>query len=414
MKKVVIIGGGISGLSAAYFLTKEGCQVTLIDKGDLTGGASNINAGFITPSHIFSLASPDVVQKGLKWMWNSSSPFYIKPRLDLEFLQWAWKFKRAATREKVERSIPVIKEISLKSTKLLEEILDNLHVKAHYEKKGILTVFQTEKALREEMKAAERIRLENLEVEMLSRNQILELQPSLSAKINGGIYYRCDAHSTPEDVLVKLKSRLISNGVSFRLNEMVTNLEKNGRKISGVKTNKGFYQADELVLAAGTWTPQLAKMLGIRISMQGGKGYSMDVYRETGITIPAILAESKIAVTPMKGFTRFAGTMEFSGNNAIIRRKRVEAIARAVPGYYEGVVLTPEEIAAARSGLRPVTPDGLPYIGRTYRLENVVLAAGHAMIGWSLGAVTGKIVSQIVTGQEPEVNLKPFDPERFS
>lgn len=413
MKKVVIIGGGISGLSTAYFLNKEGYQVILIDKGDLTGGASNINAGFITPSHIFSLASPGVVAKGLKWMWNSKSPLYIKPRLDLEFLDWAWKFKKSATTKKVEESIPVLKEISLKSSSLYEEILESLGTAVHFEKKGILTVFRTEKARAEETKLAERISSENLEVEILDRNALFHLQPVLSENIRGGIHYRCDAHSTPSNFVEKLRLLLENRGVDFRLNEEVLDFQKNGTRIKGVRTAKDYYNIDELVLASGAWTPKLAAILGLKVPIQGGKGYSMDVYRETGISIPTILAESKIAITPMKGFTRFAGTMEFSGNNSVIRKERIEAIAAAVPLHYRNVCITEEEKAGARSGLRPVSPDGLPYIGRSRQYENLTLAAGHAMIGWSLGAITGKLVTQVISGSKPDVDLQPLNPERF-
>src|SRR5690606_23120545 len=153
---------------------------------------------------------------------------------------------------------------------------------------------------------------------------------------------------------------------------------------TGVKTDRDIYLADKFVLAAGSWARPLADSLGIRIPVQGGKGYSMDVYRETGITIPTILAEAKVAVTPMKGFTRFAGTMEFSGNNDIIRRERVGAIANAAGNYFNNLEINKEEKEKARSGLRPVSPDGLPFIGKTSRYNNLIIATGHAMIGWSL------------------------------
>ncbi len=409
---MVIIGGGISGLSSAYYLLKEGFEVTVIEKGGLTTGASNINAGYTTPSHIIPLAAPGMINKGLKWMWNSSSPFYIKPRLDLEFLEWAWKFKRSSTKEKVERSIPVLKEINRESKVLYEELLGSLDFKVHYEQKGLLTVYRTEKAAREEIDKGERISRELLSLEVLSRNEVLKLQPELSTDILGAVYYTCDSHSTPNDFMKELSSWLTSKGVKFRINEKVVSVEVEGKKLTGIKTDKDFYVADSYVMAAGSWTQQLLKPLGIKLSLQGGKGYSMDVSRITGITIPTILSEAKVAVTPMKNFTRFAGTMEFSGNNDRIAKNRVEAIARAANLYYKNIELTPEEKNSAQSGLRPVSPDGLPYIGKTSRYDNLIIAAGHAMIGWSLGAVTGKIVSQIATGQRTLLNLDPFNPDR--
>ena len=172
-------------------------------------------------------------------------------------------------------------------------------------------------------------------------------------------------------------------------------------------------EADQFVLAAGCWTSSLAKALNLNIPIQGGKGYSINVNRQTGVVIPAILVEAKVAVTPMDNFTRFAGTMEFSGNNSIIRKPRVSAIANSVESFYKHIEITEEERTAAVSGLRPVSPDGLPYIGRSQSYNNLIVAAGHSMMGWSLGPITGKLVTQILTGEKTSVNLDPFKVERF-
>lgn len=413
MKDIIVIGGGINGLCSAYYLLQEGFKVTIIDKGDLSQGASNINAGFTAPSHIISLASPGIIQKGLRWMLDSTSPFYIKPRLDMDFLNWAWKFRKAATVEKVEKRIPVLKEINLKSKDLFEEMLERVDFDSHYEKKGLLTVYRTEKLAEEEIKKAERIKQEGLEVSTLNRKEILKLQPSLSDDVLGAVYYTGNSHSTPNEFMKKLSAWLKSKGVEFFLNTKVNNLKHQNGKITRIETDQGDFSADAVVLTSGAWTQELVKNLGLKIPIQGGKGYSMDVNRETGITIPTILGEVKVAVTPMNGFTRFAGTMEFSGNNNIIREERINSIASAAERYYKDFSLTQSEKNAARSGLRPVSPDGLPFIGKTSRYDNLVIASGHAMIGWSLGPITGKLVSEIVGNKKTSVGLSPFLPERF-
>ncbi len=169
---------------------------------------------------------------------------------------------------------------------------------------------------------------------------------------------------------------------------------------------------DEIVLAAGSWTGKLAKQLGIKIPLQAGKGYRININRKTNIQYPAVLMETKVAVTPMLGFTRLAGTMEFSGINRIIRKERVEAIANAAKQYYPDLEITAEEKAAAQGGLRPVTPDGLPYIGRSVKYKNLCFATGHAMMGWSLGPATGLLVSEIIDGKATSMNLTPFSPDR--
>jgi D-amino-acid dehydrogenase len=186
----------------------------------------------------------------------------------------------------------------------------------------------------------------------------------------------------------------------------------NRKEIVAVKTNKQILKADEVVLAAGSWSNLLSKKLGLKLLLQAGKGYRINTERETGITIPAILAEAKAAVTPMNGFTRFAGTMEIAGINHNINKVRVEAIANAAKRYYPNIELTEEEKDNAACGLRPVSPDGLPYIGRSSKCKNLTIAAGHAMMGWSMGTGTGKLVAEIISEQKPSLNLSPFNPDR--
>ena len=172
------------------------------------------------------------------------------------------------------------------------------------------------------------------------------------------------------------------------------------------------HKADEVVFSAGSWTRDLAKLLNIKLSMQAGKGYSINVYNDTNISMPAILMEAKMAVTPMKGFTRFAGTMEFSGINSKIKKTRVNAIATNASKFYEGLNITDEDRSKAQCGLRPVSPDGLPYIGKYSKYKNLVIATGHAMMGWSLGPLTGKLVTQLIANKKTAIDLTSFSPER--
>lgn len=413
MKKVVIVGGGISGLCSAYYLVKEGFQVTVIDKNDITSGASFVNAGYIVPSHIISLAAPGMISKGLKWMFDSSGPFYIKPRMDLEFFRWALNFRKAATLDNVERSIPVLKEINLQSRDLYEELISSLDFKFHYSQEGLLMAYKTAKAEEEELKVAERVLNAGLDVRQLSKEELKKLQPGFSDEVKGAVHYTCDRHMTPNHFMHSLKSWLNEKGVKFELNQEVRKVVTHKNDIIAVETRERIFEADEFVLAAGSWTSALAKSLKLNIPIQGGKGYSMDVHRPTGITVPAILVEAKVAVTPMDGFVRFAGTMEFSGNNSLIRTNRVEAIAESVKKFFSDFELTGEETKSAVSGLRPVSPDGLPFIGKSSKFGNLTIAAGHAMMGWSLGPATGKLVTQLIKDEQPMLDLAPFRPERF-
>ncbi|HET8737216.1 MAG TPA: FAD-dependent oxidoreductase [Pricia sp.] len=413
LKNIIIIGGGIVGLSSAYFLQKEGHQVTVIDQSDITSGASFVNAGYITPSHIIPMASPGKIAQGIRWMFNSSSPFYIKPRWDMDFFKWSWYFHKSSTEAKVDKAIPVIKDINILSRGLFEDMKTSGDMgDFHLERKGLLMIYKTEKAFEHEMKVAEKARFLGLEVSKLDAAQLAALEPGIQIDAQGAIHYACDGHTSPTELMPKLLHYLQGAGVTIRAHEEVLDLSPSIGKINQVVTSKGKYTADEIVMAAGSWSGILSKKLNIKLPLQAGKGYRINVPRPTGITMPAILMEASMAVTPMRDFTRFAGTMEFSGINSKIRRERVLAIANGAKRYYPELEITPAEIADAEAGLRPVSPDGLPYIGRSKTIKNLTFATGHAMMGWSLGPATGKLVSEIIDDKKLSMDISAFAPDR--
>ena len=411
-KEVIIIGGGIIGLCAAYYLLKEGHQVTIIDKNDISSGASFVNAGFITPSHIIPFAAPGMITKGIKWMLNPSSPFYIKPRLDKDLLQWSLNFKKSASASKVEKAIPIIKDINILGRELYQEIKSSEDFNFHFERKGLLMLYKTDKAGEEEWEVGQRAIKEGLNVKNISEAEVRKMEPNANINCKGAVYFDSDAHMTPNEFMAEMLSYLKAQGVTIYINEEVNNLKVSGNEIQEVETSKRTLKADEIILAAGTWSPLLSKKLGVEIPIQAGKGYRINVERETGITIPAILVEAKVAVTPMNGFTRFAGTMEIAGINNSINPVRVNAICKAVSDYYMDVKINSIEKENAACGLRPCTPDGLPYIGRVNQYKNLTIATGHAMMGWSLGPATGKLISEIISDKKTSLNIEPFHPDR--
>ncbi|MDG1572438.1 FAD-dependent oxidoreductase [Robiginitalea sp. M366] len=412
-KKVVVIGGGIMGLSCAYYLQKEGHEVTVLDQAAMDAGASYVNAGYLTPSHIIPLSSPGMMAKGLKWMLNSSSPFYLKPRLDPDFLRWAWYFHKSSTPAKVARAIPVIAEINVLSKALYETMLSSGDLgDFQLVKEGLLMLFKSEKAAAGERAVMHRAMELGLEAQELDQQALHRMQPGLSPDIAGAIHYLCDAHTTPTQVMPLLQQYLRQSGVTLQPQTEVTGFHAQGTRLSAVLAGEQSFDADEVVLAAGSWSPLLARQLGLKLSLQAGKGYRIDIARPTPVRLPAILMETKVAVTPMEGFTRLAGTMELSGINHHIRENRVRAIARAAASYYEDFPVEEVEISQARCGLRPVSPDGLPYIGRSGQWENLSLATGHAMMGWSLGPITGKLISEIVSGRPTSMALDALHPDR--
>lgn len=413
-KSVIVVGGGIVGLSTAYFLQKDGHQVTVLDKSDITSGASFVNAGYLTPSHIVSLASPGMITQGLKYMFNSSSPFYMKPRLDPDFLRWAWYFKKSSTEAKVKQAMPVIRDINLLSRNLYEGIKTSGDLgDFQMGEQGLMMVYQTEEAHDHEMEVVKIAGQMGLVGKPLSKEDLKKIEPNADFNAKGAILWECDRHTTPPQIMKKMLVYLAKSGVKIHKSEAVTDVAVSGGKITEVKTDKTSYKADEVVFAAGSWTSELSRKLNLKLPLQAGKGYRINMEEPTDITMPAILMEKKIAVTPMEGFTRFAGTMEFSGINHNIRKERVEAIAKGVEGYYNGLKIPEEAKNDAKCGLRPVSPDGLPYIGRPKNIDNLTIATGHAMMGWSMGPATGKLVTELISGDKLSMDISPFAPQRI-
>jgi len=411
-KKIVIVGGGIIGFSCAYYLIEEGHEVILVDKDSFNSGASIVNAGYIIPSHIIPLASPEVLRKGIKWMLNSNSPFYIKPRLNKDLINWGINFIKSSNSRHVNRSIGIIKKINEFSKELYFELRDSKKIDFKIHEKGLLMAFKTSEAEKEEFETAKIARELEMNVQELSQDQVNSMQPKIRMNIKGAFWYKSDAHLTPETFMTNLKSYLLKKGLKIYKENLVESFNYNSSIINSIKTNKNEIFGDEFVIAAGAWSENLLKKLRIKLLIQAGKGYRINFFKNTGISYPAILLEDKVAVTPMDGFTRFGGTMEIAGLNSKINFSRVNAIARSSEKYYEGLKIPTQNINDAQCGLRPLSPDGLPFIGRHSLYNNVVLATGHSMMGWSLGPVTGKLVSEIISGKKKSISIDPFNPER--
>ena len=275
-KEVVVVGGGIIGLFCAYYLRQDGHRVIVLDKSDMNSGASYVNAGYLTPSHIVPLAAPGMVAKGLKWMFNSSSPFYIQPRLNLDLMDWGFKFMRSCTKQHVQRSLRVIKDINVLSKELYADLNSTPAFDFHLEERGVLMAFQTTAAEKEEAEVMREAQALGLDVSLIDRAAVQALQPEVEMDIAGAYHYRCDAHSTPSTVLEQLKQQLEGSGVELHKNTAVQSLKTQGAKVTAVVTDKGEFLADEVVIASGAWTQQLLKAVGIHLPIQAGKGYSLN------------------------------------------------------------------------------------------------------------------------------------------
>lgn len=413
-KKVTVIGGGVNGLCVAYYLRKKNFDVTLIDRGDITNNCSFGNMGFLSPSHFTPLASPGIISEGLKHLLSKTSPFYIKPRLNYSFLRWMLRFYKSSSYEMVDKNAPSLSELLLLSRRLMNEISEDIGDSFMMEEIGCMMMCHDKKAFDAEARVAEASKRFNLNIEILERRELQEYEPDVELDIYGAILFKDDAHIHPGKFMLTMKDYLVKSGVNFQLNTTVTDFEKSGNKVAKVITDNGTFDTDEVVIVPGSWMPQLAKKLNTKILMEGGKGYSYTYDNiEKNIKYPAILVGDRCAITPWKNSLRIGGTMEFSGLNENVSTNRMKGIYDSVKKYYPGLNIDLPPSDKIWAGLRPVTPDGLPYIGRPKRWENVSFGGGHAMLGVSAGAATGLILSDIVANEKLPMNISSFEIERF-
>ncbi len=414
MNAVTIIGGGVSGLFSAYYLQKAGHQVTIIEQGSFADGCSFGNAGMIVPSHIVPLAQPGMIAKGLRWMLKSTSPFYVKPRLSLDLMRWGMLFWKHSTEEHVQRSIPILRDLSLLSKKLFQELAASGEVDFGWHERGLLMLYKNADTEHEMAEEAHLANHAGIVAEILNPQQVQALEPRVKVQVRGGIYYPGDAHITPNLLIKNLVTYLRKQGVQVLENEEVIDFEKKGTKITAIQTQNSKHETEELVVAAGAWSPILSQKLGISLPLQGGKGYSFMLKNvKNNIEVPAIMLEARATATPMGGDLRFAGTLEVAGTDLSVNMNRVKGIVQGINHYYPEIEVTLPEKEKVWSGLRPCSPDGLPYIGRVKGFDNLTLATGHGMMGISLGPATGKLVAEIVMDKSTTISTQAFNPLRF-
>jgi D-amino-acid dehydrogenase len=412
--KATIIGGGIIGLSSAYYLQRSGWEVTVIDKSDFTDNCSYGNAGYVCPSHFIPLASPGIVKQGFKWMWNSKSPFYVEPRFSGALFNWGLKFIRSASAKNVEDAAVPLRDIALLSQHEYEAWLKEFDFS--YEHKGLLEIFQTSAKAEHAAHTVEKAKELGLDTELLSYDQLQSLEPHTKINGLGAILFKCDAHLYPNKLMKGLINKLKQSGVELITNEEVKGFEKKDSSISRVITSKRNLETDKIIIAAGAWSREVIKLADIKLPLIPGRGYSVTLDNSPyHVNYPAVLMEGRVAITPMDGNKiRFGGTMEITSVNKPPRMDRVKGILDAVKRFYPQFDIPMPAKEKVWYGYRPCSADGLPYIGRVKKWNNLVIATGHAMLGLSLGAGTGKLVSEIVNESSLSMDIAPFDVERFS
>lgn len=418
-KRIVIVGGGIVGLSIAYYAARHGHRVTVLERGARPGESCALgSAGMIVPSHFIPLAAPGAVSLALKWMWNRESPFYIRPRLSLDLLTWGWRFLRAANEAHVARSAPLLRDLHLASRACFEEWSETFADAFDLSKKGLLMLCKSEHGLCEEAKTAEMARSLGVPADVLTPSETAALEPGMRFDVAGAVYYPRDCHLTPERLVASLCRAVEEAGVEIAWETKPGRWRLAGKRVAGIEADDRVIEGDEIVIAAGIWSSELADQLGVRLPMQAGKGYSITLSSPPRLPeICAILTEARVAITPMGTSLRAGGTMEITATpsdlDAHIDPARVRGITRAVTEYCPEITADHFRDAPVWTGLRPCSPDGLPYVGRIASYENLSAATGHSMMGVSLAPITGKLMAEILSDEQPSIDIRALRPDRF-
>ena len=413
--KAIVIGGGIIGLCSAYYLQESGWEVTILDKGDFSDNCSYGNMGMIVPSHFVPLAAPGIVSQGIRWMFNSKSPFYVKPSLSQQLISWGLKFMKSANARHVTESALPLRDINLLSRSLYSTLAQQDGFNFGLERKGIIMYYKTAAVAEEEAHLAKQANNMGLDAVVLDKAALQALEPQLQLDVLGGVHYRCDGHLYRNDLMQQLITYLKQRGVQFLPHSEVTAIKSSGKKITSVQTGQDTHTADLFVLATGSWSPAVARMAGVKVAMMPGKGYSVTLNAPSvNLNIPAILCEARVALTPMGNRLRYGGTMEVAPVNDQVNMNRVAGIVDSVQHYFSNLPISMPEKSDVWSGCRPCSPDGLPYIGHAPQYNNLILGTGHAMMGLSLGPATGKLIAELANNESTSIDLAAFSPARWS
>lgn len=409
---VMVIGGGSVGVCTAYYLARKGCRVTLIEKGEICSGCSYGNACMIVPSHAMPVPAPGVIGKSLSWMLQEDSPLLIRPRPDWQLASWLLRFAASCRRQPMERAIPVLRDLGRASLLLFQELTVAEGLSFDFKQRGLMSVYSTPAGLEEGKEEAEVMANHGLDLRVLTGDQARELEPALKDTVVGAVYSAEDAHGNSFQFVTGLGESIKKLGVVVKTGAEVTGWLMDGNTPVGVRTSRGDFRAREVVLAMGSWTPLLARQLGVKVPVQAGKGYSMTMDRPpVSPEIPLIHVERKVGVTPIGNRLRFAGTMEFAGLDLSLNRTRTEAIQRGALEVIPGAA-KPSNVEHW-CGLRPCTPDGLPIIDRLPGHPHIYLSTGHAMLGYTQGPISGKLMAEMICREPLSLSVKPLSLGRF-
>lgn len=408
----LILGGGVIGLACALALARAGASVRVLEQGAPGSGASHGNCGTLTPSHAIPLAAPGVPMKALRWMLRRDAPLYVNPRPDFERWRWLLRFARRCNARDAEIAALARCAILQRSQALLPQWLVEENIDCDYAKPGTLYVHRHTRALQEDRADVDWLHRLGIAAEILDGDTAMSIEPALKPGVIGGVRHPGDAQLRPDKLVAGLARRVRERGGVIEDNTRVVGFVGNGGRIDAVRTARGEFRGERIVLALGAWSPRVARALDMRLPMQPGKGYSITTSRPDPCPRQAlVLREVGVCVTAWRDGFRLGSTMEFSGYDDSMNRIRLDALRRGAQAYLRAPCGS--ELREEWWGWRPMCADDVPLIGASTRWNNLVLATGHGMLGVSMSAATGELVACLIGGEQPVFDPAPYSAARF-
>ena len=411
---VLVVGAGAVGLFCAYFLRQRGLDVTVVEAGQVGGpqSCSSGNTGFVGTQGATPLAEPGVLRQGFRWLASAQSPFSITPRPSPALLSWLWRFRGLCNEADARACFHVLVDLKRRSLAILREVCASGELAGCLVEPGMIVAYKTKAAFDQACAARLRAVERGVPLSVLDAAELKTLAPEVTFDIHGALFNAEGAALAVPEFLTAFSRLLTAKGAHLVPGARVTGFDAANHKVSRVRTTQGDFTPAEVILAAGAWSVRCARMLGLRLPLQAAKGYTVTVPAAFAAPrLPVLLSEGKVALMPLGDRLRFGGTLQLAGLNTATSARRVEGIVATVRSY-----LPELPVAASRevwTGLRPCTPDSIPLIGRAAPYRNVSVACGHGYIGMGLAPAGGKLMAQLIAGDEPDVDPAPFAVGRF-
>ena len=409
-KQVVVIGGGLIGLASSLLLTERGAQVTIVDHGPLGGGAARGNAGFMCTTLLEPLAAPGAVKSAITSLNDPTRALRMHARALPGMLSWGIHFARSCTNRRYSSGRVSLAKLNRRGPESLA-LLGSLGVNVTLGEQ--LVVPFNDPAVAEDYLARLTPMADfgvPLPTGMLDGDELRRIMPALTNHVKAGYVVPNDRSIDPRVFVDSLIDALRARGVTFIENAPITSVGHHNRRVNSITTPKGTLTFDEVILSVGSGARRLGKLFGMRIPVIPGQGYNVGLPVNAGLKNPVIFEEAHAVATPFEDRIRLGGTMEFDGDEPRFDQRRVDAILASLRKYLD---LEWDATFDTWSGSRPMSPDGLPRMGRTRQFENLVVACGHGMFGLSLTPASAVAISELIIDGRSSIDLTDFDPDRF-